>query len=72
MCVEYDGIVTNAYNHLILPWATLQYHSDRPHQVSDPTNSDSSSEQLPHMNKCLLPCAATSPTCLRSRQETAA
>ncbi len=72
MSVDYGGIVTSVYSPLMLPWATLQYHSDRPHQVGDPTNSDSSGEQLPHMNKCLLPCAATSPTCLRSRQETAA
>lgn len=57
---------------LLSPWATLQYHSDRPHQVGDAANSDSSSEQLPHMNKCLLPRAATSPACLRGRQETAA
>lgn len=55
-----------------LPWATLQHHSDRPHQVGYASNSDSSSEQLPHVNKCLFPRAATSPSRLRGRQETAA
>lgn len=57
---------------LLIPRATLQNHSDRPHQVGNASNSNSSSEQLPHMNKSLLPRAATPPTCLCGRQETAA
>lgn len=40
--------------------------------MGDAANSDSGSEQLPHMNEGLFPRAAASPSCLSSRQETAA
>lgn len=40
--------------------------------MGDTANSDSGSEQLPHMNEGLFPRAAASPTRLSSRQETAA
>lgn len=56
---------------LLLPWATLQHHGDRTHQVCDSAHSDSSCKQLPHMNKRLFSRAATSPARLCSRKETA-
>lgn len=58
--------------HLLLPRTPLQYHGYGSHQMGDASNSDSSREQLPHMNQCLFPRAAASPPCLSSGQEAAA
>lgn len=40
--------------------------------MGDASNSDSSSEQFPHVNERLFPRAAAAPSGLSSRQETAA
>lgn len=53
-----------------IPGPSLQHHGDRTHQVCYSPNSNSSGEELPHMDQCLLPRTASSPACLSCCQKT--